>query len=852
MNASATFRFGSCELLPARRQLLVDGQPAPLGARAIDLLHALVERRDRTVPKGELLDIVWPDVFVEEANLHVQVSGLRKVLGSDVIATVPGRGYRFVAPLDNESASVTLPQVAPTVHSKTLPAQPLSLIGREQELSELARYVSSQPLVTVTGAGGIGKTRLALAVATLLADQWKDGVAWVEAASVFDSTQLLSAVAQATRITLAGGYSADKVAVALQLHSMLLVIDNCEHLLDAAVLLVQSLRREAPTVHILLTSQAALRLQGEQVFTLQPLALPRAEDEPDERFGALHLFAERVRALDRHFVLDAANGPVVADICRQLDGLPLAIELAAARSHLLGVRGLRDRLAQRLQLLAGGSRDLPHRHQTLRAALEWSHSLLGPAEQAVLRRLGVFVGGFTLDLAQQVAADDASGSLDSWAVLDSLGTLVDRSLVSVDAGEPVRYRLLETMRVFALEQLATAGETVGLRARHARAVANLFAAVDESRWGDSGKATASEAAQRLQPEIDNARAALDWAMDAADWVLAITLAGAAAPLYVQLGLIGELLPRLNAMRVHLELAPPSAQVNLLWRLGTFGIQGGMSHEELQRVKQEAVERARAAGFRRRLQTALAAFGFTLARRGDIEETQRVIAELRSLERLDDPAYVRGLRLTVEMMLHEHRQDIPQVIASLERQRAVLQEAPDETWPLMACESNLMAYMNCVDRHQEAAALGMALLVRPDLPRTFLQVACQTAYALAALGRLDEAFDIMRSRRRELRMSPIGIYSAEALAMLCIADGRLDDAVRIDAALERHIRASGNKVHPLTREFRARLLEAVNDVGIQPGDLQRWRVEGEALSDGVAVDLALRTTSAVESYPVLDD
>ena len=180
-----------------------------------------------------------------------------------------------------------------------------------------------------------------------------------------------------------------------------------------------------------------------------------------------------------------------------------------------------------------------------------------------------------------------------------------------------------------------------------------------------------------------------------------------------------------------------------------------------------------------------------------------------------------------------------MIACLERQRAVLQEAPDETWPLMACESNLIAYMNSADRHEEAADLGMKLLPRPDLPRTFLQVACQTAYALAALGRLDEAFDIMRARRRELRTSPIGIYSAEALAMLCIADGRLDDAVCIDAAHERHIRANSNKVHPLTRRFRARLLEAVNGAGIQPDELQSWRAEGEALSDAAAVDLALR-------------
>jgi predicted ATPase/DNA-binding winged helix-turn-helix (wHTH) protein len=838
MDIDAALRFGRYALLPARRQLLMDGVPVAIGSRALDLLQVLIARRDRTVLKSELLDLVWPDVVVEEGNLHVQVSALRKLLGGQVIVTVPGRGYRFVASLEDEPARTPVPTPGRAA-TPPLPAELSPLIGRDDALTTLVDLVSSHGLVTITGAGGIGKTRLAFAVARELAAQWRDGVAWVDGASVHDPAQLTRAVAQSLQITLEGACSFEQLALALQPRSMLLLIDNCEHLLDATAAVIAALQKTAPEVRLLLTSQQILRLPGEQVFSVPPLALPGSTDQPDERFGALRLFAERARAIDRQFRIDEGNGAAVADICRQLDGLPLAIELAAARVKLLGVHGLRERLGQRLRLLTGGSRTALPRHQALRAALEWSYALLGPAEQAAWRRLGVFVGGFTLSLAQQVALDSVDSDSDEWAMLDALSALVDRSLVSVDPGEPVRYRLLETMRVYALEQLDSAGETTALRTRHARALANLFAAVDESRWGDQGTASASDLTEQLRPEIDNARAALDWSMQTADWPTAITLAGAGASLYVQLGLSRELLPILRALRPHLDEAPASAQVNLLWRLGTLGVQAGMSQEELLQIKEEAVAKARAAGFRRRLQTTLAALGFTYARQGAIATAEQVGRELLALERTGDPAYVRGLRLTVEMMIHEHRDDIEQVVASLGQQRAILLGAADEAIPLMTCESNLVAYLNTLGRFDEAAALGTSLIARPDLPRTLIYATCWTAYALAALGRLDEALALMRDRRSEIAATPIGVYSAETLAMLCLARGRLDDAVRIDTAVDRHLARPRAKQHPLTRAFRARLQTALIDAHVALPDLERWRREGESLSDAGAVDLALR-------------
>jgi predicted ATPase/DNA-binding winged helix-turn-helix (wHTH) protein len=834
MDVDTAVVFGRFTLLPARRQLLVDGQPAAIGSRAFDLLQALIERRDRSVAKDELLDVVWPDVIVEEANLHVQISALRKVLGPAAIATLPGRGYRFVAPLDLP-ASVP-PTVAPAPES-TLPAPGTALIGRDDALRALIEQVCVHQLVTITGPGGIGKTRLAVALAGALATHFADGVAWVELAAIRDASLVISTVAQALRLGFPDGADGQRLARALQGRAMLVVLDNAEHVLDAVGELVQVLRKAALQVHVLLTSQEALHVQGEQVFALEPLSLPAPQEAPDDSFGAIRLFVERAHAADRRFVLDANNAPSVADICRRLDGLPLAIELAAARVPLLGVHGLRERLERQLDLLTRGARDAIPRHQTLRSALAWSHSLLEPIEMRVLRRLGVFVGGFTLELAQAVAADTTA---DEWAVLDALGGLIDKSLVTVDVGEPVRYRLLETMRIFALERLDEAGERAQVEQLHARAVAALFERVDEERFGDVGRATASDVTRQLQPEVDNAGVALDWAIRNEDAPLTATLAGSAAAVFHAAGRVQEILPVLRSCLPRLADAPANAQVNVLWRLGALGLFGAIPHEQLQHLKLEAVAAARRLGLRRRLQVSLSALGFTLARRGDTEAARKVIMELQSLERTDDPVYVRALALSVPMMLAQHLDDVDAVIDSLGRQRALLLGAPDELVPLLTCEANLAMHLNAIGSYEEASRLALAWLARPNLPRTFVQVPCAAAYALSCLGRVAEARDVIALRKREIAATPISAFSGEALAMMCLADARLDDAVRIDAALEQRTANNGGTSHPLTRAFRERLAAAVDVAGVTTLDVERWRREGTLLSDAAAVDLALRS------------
>ena len=457
-------RFGRMEVRPAERRLLIDDVPVKLGARAFDVLLALIERRDRIVSKNELLDLAWPGLVVEENNLQVQISALRKLLGPTVIATVPGHGYRFTQTPEGNVGLASSPAATAAI-DVAAEAGP-GLVGREDDLRTLREMVLAHPLVTVAGTGGIGKTMLARELARRISAEFGGQVGIVELAPVSDPALVATTAATALQVLPANRAPIEAIAQALKSRRMLVVLDNCEHLLPAVAGLVETLRLAAPPVHWLITSQEPLRLVEEHVFRLGALALPAQESlEEARRAGAVALFEARTQAVDPRFTLTEANVAAAIDVCRHLDGIPLAIELAAARVPLLGLEGLRSRLGERLRLLTSGPRRTLARHQTLRAALEWSYGLLTPEQQAVFRRLGVFAGSFALEAAQQVAADEV---IDRWAVLEDLGALIDKSLVVVEPeanGDP-RYRLLETMRQFALDRLAAAGDGEAARTQH--------------------------------------------------------------------------------------------------------------------------------------------------------------------------------------------------------------------------------------------------------------------------------------------------------------------------------------------------------------------------------------------------
>lgn len=523
-------RFGRCELQVDHRVLLIDGQPARVGARAFDVLVALFERRDRMVPKGELLEVVWPHAVVEEGNLQTQVSNLRKLLGADVLQTIPGRGYRFAAPLIGEPAS---PQPAPRFSAADAVAPPVSpgealtgslpevlppLLGREDELATLSTWLMEHRLVTLVAAGGMGKSRLAQHVLHGLRNAYAHGVCLVELAGISEAGLVVATVASALGTRVTGDDALPGLVTALRPREMLIVLDNAEHLIEEVARVAQAVAEGAPNVRLLVTSQASLKVGSEKVFRLGALAVPDHPTSAEQAltYGAVALFNARASAADRTFTLDAPRLAAVLAICRQLDGMPLAIELAAARVRMLGVHKLAAALEQRLKLLTGDLRSLAARHKTLRAALDWSHSLLTQAEQVTFRRLAVFAGSFSLEMAQQVVADAAEGeqALDEWAVLDTLGSLVDRSLVTLDEGDPgaaPRYRLLETPRAYASEKLgAYPAEQRLTRKRHAEAVLRHFRAVDDRIW--SGRSPVDDCLPAFEPDLDNARVALEWSL----------------------------------------------------------------------------------------------------------------------------------------------------------------------------------------------------------------------------------------------------------------------------------------------------------------------------------------------------
>jgi predicted ATPase/DNA-binding winged helix-turn-helix (wHTH) protein len=540
-------QFGRIELRPTERVLLVDGQPAVVGARAFDILLALAERPGRLVTKRELIDIVWPGVVVEENNLQVHISALRKLLGPQAIATIPGRGYRFAVAAHARDEPTPAAPPEPAAAARGNLSEPEPLIGRVDDEQAAAALIAPRMLITLVGAGGIGKTRLAQALAWRQRELWPDGVWWVDLAPTSDPSRVVAVVAAALRVGLPGGEGSTDVqelAQRLALMSALIVLDNCEHVVDAVSALAEVLHARATRIALLATSQELLKVRNEQVYRLGPLALPPAGATAEAAtYGAVALLEQRVRALQPGFVLAPSQYGDAAEICRRLDGLPLAIELAAARVPLLGLEGLRHALGARFRVLTGGTRMALRKHQTLRAALEWSHDLLDDDERAVLRRLSVFAGGFTLELAQLVAADELR---DGWTVLELLSRLVDKSLVVASAGAREslpRYSLLETTRAFALEQLAAAGEAEALLRRHAQVMRDFAQTIGRRRW-----TLTVPQVQAAVRELDNLRAALDWAMaDGGDRVLAVDLLSGGAIIWYRASLLDEGLDRLRAL-----------------------------------------------------------------------------------------------------------------------------------------------------------------------------------------------------------------------------------------------------------------------------------------------------------------
>lgn len=781
--ATDEFRFERITVQPGSRNLLVDGQPAKLGSRAFDMLLTLIERRDRVVPKNELLDLVWPGVHVEEGNLQVHMVALRKLLGPQAIATIPGRGYRFAAALDGPERQAPAP--APQAPQGggflgNISAAPPTLHGREADRANLADMIERHRLVSVVGPAGIGKTRVAQAVAHARRGRDRDG-GWTIELAPLDSPELVApTVARVLGHALGPRDGAlDSLAESMRGQKLLLVLDNCEHLVGEVRALAKALLDRAPGVRLLVTSQQPLRLPEEQVYRLGSLQVPEGADLEAARLcGAVALFAERAGAADSRFALSDENLGAVVEICARLDGVALAIELAAARVSLLGVEAVRRRLNERLRLFASADRAALPRHRTLLAALEWSYGLLSDHERRVLNRLGVFVGGFSLEGAQRVAAD---AHIDPWEALECLSSLVDKSLVMVEPGEPPRYQLLETTRAFALERLAAAGETQAMRRRHAQAIVETFRAAGMIE-GPSARIA------RTAPELDNFRAAAAWATGPdGDRAVAVELAGEADFIWFSRGFNDEGVTLWSRVEPWVDAATPPAVAARFWLTRSILV-------TLNALKQQAAAAEKAAGLYRGIGDdeglffALIYLAVQRALMGHGPAAERALEEARRLLRPSWPAWTAARVEFVLGYIAFYCKLQPEGAAlCIGRSRALTARGGgDEGFDAEAEMGGVLVAL-ALRRYADAARGAKELLGRP-LPSVVgyfrAIIALVLAAALAGLGDLAASEGIFRQALPSIKRATGTVaWALNYVSFLVARQGRHDAAARLIGFLD---------------------------------------------------------------------
>jgi len=784
-------RFGPVEVRSSQRQLLVAGSPAVIGARAFDLLVALIERRERPVSKSELLEVVWPGLVVEENNLQVHVSALRKILGQQAIATIPGRGYRFTlvpAPSDESAFSST------TVRHN-LPPQLTSFIGQDEDLRDYSEILQCTRLLTLTGIGGCGKTRLALELAGRVLPSFRDGVWFVDLASVTDAERLPLTVASALQVrNQVDSPVVETLCRHLCSRQALLLLDNCEHLSKACAELAQRLLAEAAHLRILATSREGMNVPGERMVAVRSLRTPAAGAE--EYLGAVQsceavrLFAERARAVDRTFVVDASTAAAVGEICRRLDGIPLAIELAAARVKMLSVQEIRSRLSDRFRLLTSGRATTLPRQQTLLAVIRWSYDHLSAEQQRLLRLLSVFGGGWTLAAAACVIGDEA----DEYVVLDALTQLVDRSLVVIErlADGTSRYAMLETVRQYAQELLDSSGEGIDARDRHLDYYLSLVKLPEPVH---SPRQHALWMA-RLRRELENLLQAIAWASQTHDGARkGMALVNALQSFWFHSGYlqVGYEVTRTAAER---DLSCDAGRMDALITAARLASNIGKiadssaQLEEALRIAQELNDDKRVATIKRHL-------AYVAGESGDFESASRLANEALSVAR--DSGDEALLSSALNSMAELHR-----AVGNAEAARPLYEEA----LALARKQRNIVSAVVICDNYARLLiACGMAANAR-DLIREVLAVS------------------------NEARSFWIGLCAFDIAAALAAVEADWPFAARIRGAAEARVKSlkycRDQADEAFLAHWTARIRESLSD-----SQYQEAYEAGYALSDDAA-------------------
>src|SRR6202795_455918 len=535
-------RFGPFELSIGERALRRDGVVLPLGDRALDILIYLAEHPGEVIAKKELIDHVGPDVTVEEGSLRVHVAAIRKALadgqfGNRYIANIKGRGYSFVGSVVSLGGG-TESRNAKFRHQGRLPVRPIMMIGRETVVSEVRNKLRNEQFVTLLGPGGIGKTTIALAVGRAAVEEFGGEVYFVDLESLTDPRHVAGAVATSLGLELKSKDSDLELVDLVRSQKLLIILDSCEHVIEGVALVAERLYQEAEQVNLLTTSRESLKVEGEHCYRVLPLDFPPDGSEQTAnavlRYPAVQLFVRRVAARAGGFVLTDEEAPFVAEMCRKLDGIPLAIELAAGQAAALGIKNTAARLVSRPELLKLSHRTAVSRHRTLKATLDWSYDLLSDAERIVCRRIAPFVGHFTFEGARYVTGELGVGAGE---IFDAIAGLVEKSLIATRIDETqAQYRLLDTTRAYALEKLEEHGEFGPISLRHAEYVTEQL----ESQKEMLSALPRVERVAAYSRQLSNIRSALEWSFGPhGNDEIATGLAAASTQLFLELSLLIE-------------------------------------------------------------------------------------------------------------------------------------------------------------------------------------------------------------------------------------------------------------------------------------------------------------------------
>jgi predicted ATPase/DNA-binding winged helix-turn-helix (wHTH) protein len=834
MAAGDVISFGPYRLILAQRLLLRGEERVNVGSRALDILIALAEAAGEVVGQRQLMTRAWPNVVVGEGSIRVTIAELRKVLGDGqngrrYIANVTGRGYCFVAPVDRSTAQ---PSAAPPplpltseprpVAKHKLPAQLARMVGRDRTVELLSILLISRRFVSVVGSGGMGKTTVAISIAHALLGKFDNAVYFVDLGTVMDATLVPSAVAAVLGVFVQAQDPLPGLLAFLAERRLLLVLDNCEHVIDAAASLTERLHSEAPQVHILTTSRESLRVEGEHVHLLVPLDYPTLREglTAAEALAtpAVQLFMERAFASGYSLELTDADAPTVATICSRLDGIALAIELAGSRVGAYGLQGTADLLSNRFKLLWQGRRTAPPRHKTLAAMLDWSFNLLSDRDRRVLGRFSIFVGLFTLEAAQAVGADD---QIDAVEVADAVASLIDKSLIWVVPIDGVaHHRLLDPTLAYAAEKLAQTAEANAAARQHARYYAQHL-----SSRASKGVAITIEDVSFAGPYLGNIRAALERSFSAdGEAAIGVQLAAAAAPLFFDLSLFVECFRWCEQGFAALPESDEGSTTHLT--LQSFLAASAMftrgNSDEVRRAIEDALSLADTLGDREYQTHLLVGLGIFLTRIGDFRGAlaiaQRSITIIQSTDSL-------GVIAAGESMLGVAYHFIGDQMAAwrhCERGLTKVEAAGTARIAFFGYDHEiraLIALARCYwligfpDRAAKTARRAIDVATKRDHPVNLCMTLIYTATVFLWRGDLEEAEQLVRRLTAHAARHSLGPYHTVGMALsgeLSIARGNPAEGVTLLRRALEVLQAA--KHHALTPAFYVALAEGLMKAG----------------------------------------